>query len=715
MLRRWLCALLCGVLCLFQGFRIVCAENALLFPQPTGTATFVRDMMIVDRELFLLTDRLWRYGQGDTEPQPMVGTAEAGGKIACFVRGDDVLSLLYQATGALTTIVRDQVIEQRVLPGWDKVVASDGGNVRIHQAVRVGEILCLLLRNEDESHSFWSADVDAGMVLVAQVRCDIIHIHPYKEGMLLAVTQAENNQRRIVTIDPASGAEKAVLYASLEGEGLIDAAYAAETDTVWVIADQLASSMEAPHQAAVQLGLQRLTEFAWAEIMPTGRLAVLDAGSVGLYALDASAPARVLRIGGGRADTVLASYNLAHPEAPAIWDDRYMSDSETVMREIAGGQGSDVYVLNSSYGFQALAEKGYLSDLSASHDLMAQVRQMYPWAQAALLWNDRLLAFPAGVRMEFWVYHSKAFEEMNEAYPETMDDLLALVTRWEGGLAEQYPEYRLFSGAMDRQMLAEYILRCYVIQYEVPEQRLQLDHRILRTLLARVAEIPFPTASPPSENTQPLIHLAGTPFERNNALRYPYPVVFLPPPAFEAGQSMRVAANMDVYVVNPRSPNQDLALAYIAFAAGRMETGVRYLLHDDLHAPVRDPHVQQKMNELAQRIAEQQAQHDAADARDRLALAEMITENAAVLMSMEAYSWLISQEQLLRYRAIAPHITLNLHSFITIFDAREGAFDQTLWGQITKLLQMYLAGQMSVEAVLSEMDKRIEMAYAEGR
>ena len=81
MLRRWLCALLCGVLCLFQGFRIVCAENALLFPQPTGTATFVRDMMIVDRELFLLTDRLWRYGQGDTEPQPVEGAS--GGKTAC--------------------------------------------------------------------------------------------------------------------------------------------------------------------------------------------------------------------------------------------------------------------------------------------------------------------------------------------------------------------------------------------------------------------------------------------------------------------------------------------------------------------------------------------------------------------------------------------------------------------------------------------------------
>lgn len=703
------------------------SDNLLLFSWQTFTGergALVQDMAVCGDSLYLFTDKLWVYRPDGKEPVPVpISNLDATQTQVCLVSGGSAPILLDKETGTLGELKENDVVWGEPLPDWDKLAGYDH---EIVQALLLDQKLCVrVAKNKSSMEEFelWLFDLSARSGSKLPVDRNIIGMHPYAEGRLLIVSRQTGNQNAktsVEALNPDTGAVEDTLYETAQTLPM-DAVYDAASGFVYLtISGQIVPFSIAERRLlspVAYLSMQEVMVSAHAELLPSGRLALLSNGAAAVYAVDQAVEGRVLRIMGAQQDEVLTAYNLAHPEAPAVLVNQWVNGSGVVMTDVISGVGCDLYLVNNYSGIDALIDKGYAADISGSALLVSEAKRMYPWAQEVLMRGEKLFAFPSSLSMLLWSADMAGLEEVGFDYPATMDDFFDMMERWESGLSEQHPNYRLLREYTTKHHLAMMLLRAYVAQYEQPGERLVLNTPALRKALERLREVPLDDASS-SDNADPteLIRIDGTPFRadpfrdsRDNSRD------FFPAPSFEQGQAGRGSGFLHVYLLNPNSPNTDLALQYLEFAAAHLPVATRYILYPDLSDPVMDPLMQQRIEDARAEIAGLQARMEGASDAEKSDLAFEISLYESSIGRIEPIAWSVEAERLKHYREYAPQITLYPRSLIINGEMNEDGIGNALLFQLYDLLQAYLDGQLSVEEALREMDRRVEMAYLEGR
>ena len=113
---------------------------------------------------------------------------------------------------------------------------------------------------------------------------------------------------------------------------------------------------------------------------------------------------------------------------------------------------------------------------------------------------------------------------------------------------------------------------------------------------------------------------------------------------------------------------------------------------------------------MEKNLAQVQEMMDKADDVDKADYQYSIDYYTSWLADKEKNQWRISQEQVDRYRELAPYAHVPSESLFLTYDG-EGSANTELYDMISR----YSDGQLTLDAFLREMDQKIRMIVLEGR
>ncbi len=573
---------------------------------------------------------------------------------------------------------------------------------------------------------------------------------PYKPGQLLTYGRNYDNETGEPTIamtvlDLATGQETPLNiklpddqqdYSPLGGlvyDEASDSIYFTQAKRVW------RSEKGGPAETVAYLTQANVSDRGNAWLLPGGLYAVIG-GGLFIRNLDPQyLPKRELRVSGVWEDMTYLAFSGAHPDVPVLFQNSYGNSGESIAQALTGGdKETDIFVLNAESGLRPLIEKGFAADLSASEVLSKDVERMYPQVQAVLRNADgKPMAYPRSFGVGSWSVNKQLWEKFDMGpMPTTYSQLFDYMLRWNEEFAEDNPDATFMNATYDGRGLMEAVLHEYVLQYEQAGQPIDFTAPVLREVLDKIAalELETPKFEEMSESEweeynqltqktaifvmygmQGMFHnpdetqYVNTNPEYNNPYQSYARIL---PMVFEEGQEPKVRATMEVYVVNPASANQDLALQYLEFVAqSKYENQVRYALHPDMSEPVERENFERTvkdMKEWRETVVKRLETLEGSTKRD---YEDELNYVDRWLAEQDKNRWEISAQGIAGYRELAPHMTFTAGSvFFT-----EASTETSPRQMMNELLQRYTDGQMPMDAFLRELNSKMRMVILEGQ
>lgn len=547
----------------------------------------------------------------------------------------------------------------------------------------------------------------------------------YTPGKLAAVwVDREDWEPSVVVVDAATGNVETTLLQTENRYGQLGGlAYDAATGVLYVnenctVAPVVNGALGEPVAfIPAQSGTNSI-----AAVLSSGHYVISAYDGIFLRNLDPQyKPAGVLRLGGGYMDDATAAFARANPDIAIQMSSNYLWTSQQIIDAMISKESNvDVFTVSSMGGLKGLREKGYLADISSSPALVAAVEAMYPQVRDALLVDGKLYGYPQSLSVTLWQVDEAALEKLGlGGMPETMMDFMDLIQTWvDEDMAEEYPEWMLSEPWYDRQQLLYELVMTYVYRYETPDQPLRFDTPELRRLLERWERLP---EFGPSEEDRAsgrgytfdgsqaiLISTSASPFFRFwYSDREDHKPSLVSSPPFVAGDPPAIFGNMSVYVVNPNSTQHELALRYLEYVAENGDTRDRYLVRPDLNEPVPEPYMIQDKLDAEKALKEAEEDLEKAEEADKKEAQEYVDMVREWLKNTERNYWQISAEDIATYRELAQYMRINIDSAMLNYGS-------TSFEEFYKELQRYAEGQIKLDELLRELDKKSKMIFYEG-
>ena len=621
---------------------------------------------------------------------------------------------------------------------WESLSYQDGSysSMReIYGAVIQEGYLFLLVQ---KSNSDWNnCDLyrydlkDGSRTLLASTY--IRGICEYKDGKLLAKLYDQekstpNGQEimpDLMALDIATGQmEKINTFPNVQGAGL---SYDAATDSVYYLGrgEIWSSAAGAPFQVTAYLPCDYPNERMPAAFVQGGYYAAVpDYNGVFIRNIDPSMkPDRVLRISGSYANDVHNAFVSAHPEIPVIFAESYLSGVEAITQNMMSGSSSvDIFRLSPSYeGFTSLRDKGYCLELSKSQILSDAAAAMYPQFTKELYKDGKLYAVPSEIYGSTLAYAPSVLEEIGltqEDLPKNFLEMVDFAVDWVETYADEFPNLKLFQYVYDiRSQLFSQAVSEYMSYYEMTGQELAFDTPLFHKLLAKIEEAapvlseldPEPGSETgygwSSDDTPTSLFWWDYGFTPGNFEMNGYELCLLP---LDDGLDPVLNASLQVYIVNPNSPNADLALTYLEFLTQNMRPEYKVALYPGENEPVEESYYQENLKYYNERLEDFQKQLEKAEADGNEEAVKSIKEQLEWLAedreSMERWRWTVSPEQIENYRAIDKYINVNVNDLIYGSN-----------GEVAKLVSRYTQGEMTGDQFIKEFDRKIRMIQMENR
>ena len=594
----------------------------------------------------------------------------------------------------------------------------------IHGFAVSGETACVLVFDESVSEGVWFNN-SLYAVSLADGRAEKL-----AQGLMnnLAVDGAgrvltiDNDRQQLVAIDAAAGTLTDI--APLPGNDCGGLVYDAEADALCF---RRGSGLYDPEGA--QVGYLPVTTATMPEMMAAawheGRYYVTDQGAEDGYmscAVDASLiPSRTLRVCGPAYDVgaQINGFIKAHPEAAVEQIEAPPQDAEAFLRHMQSEDAADLYLLNLDCGFfDALRDKGYLADLSASPALMSAVGRMYPQLTGAMLKDGHLYALPVYMYTFMMGYHPAAMEKLGlteEDLPGNYGELMDFIVRWEEEFYDRYPEMSLYGTASDlfqdlfNKVLDTYLLLCEAKgetpTFDTPDMRALLERlERIRPVIDEVVPVPERSGGMVYVRIEPETQLFITSYlplpnsAQDQETERPLPL------SLTEGERPVIGVNMTVMVANPYSENLDLATALMACVAEGLPQELKTAMMPDENVPIEHMMYDADLAEMyRESVAAIEAQLERADPADRASLESELKELRMALRAEEENRWAYDEEDIAYYREhIAPYLTAST----------SGLFSSA-GGETSTLRSRYLEGQMELEQFIREFDRMVSMRMQE--
>lgn len=433
-------------------------------------------------------------------------------------------------------------------------------------------------------------------------------------------------------------------------------------------------------------------------------------------------PDRVLRIAGGNSDNVTKAFQAAHPELPVVFQDEYFTGADQIAQQMVSGSGSaDLFVVSLSYGgFSSLRDKGYVGDLSASAVLTEAVSKMYPQYVKDIFKDGKLIAFPYRFNGYAMGYSPEILKELGvEQPPKTLSELMDLYVDWVEDYSQKFTGYTLMENIYDIRMeLMNNIFMTYLAHYGRTGEDLKFDTPLFKSLLAKLDEVsPILEELNPSQEEQQggmVVYSNSGPDNKPTSLISSYfnfyPTEYyedrgyLPLPlSLDEGMDPDLFAQIDVFVVNPNSPNQDLAKTYLEFFAQNMPREISITFCPDDNTPVESPSYVRELENAQKYIDDIKAQMTTDSPEAMKGLEESLKNMEDYKASVEKRRYSVPEKLITQYRELVPYICTDSEYMNFLTSSKEAV----------TLLQRFMQGEMETEQFVKEFDRKMQMMRME--
>ncbi len=752
---------LCLVLGVFPA-ALAAPGDAVLFPAAAdGTiVNSVQSIAAVGNTLYLLAQNgLYAFKAKDAEPTLVSAAITIGyapGKwedmpkeeqernknsINYLLERDGKLYGLNTVKGALLllTITADGVsISEEAVLNWDSMFVQEADYSYTRQlfgAALTSDRLYLLVQQPSENwndYDLLSFDLATG----AQTKVAAENIHAiarYENGQLLCnVYDWENSYTSdgkpilpaLSVLDPATQSlTKLVDFPAAQVGGLC---YSSESGMVYALGrgELFGCKPGNTFETVAYMPVDYPGDQMPAAVLSGGLYAAIpNYGSVYVRNTDpALKPNRVLRIAGGGSDNVTKAFQSAHPELPVIFKDEYYSGAEQIAQQMVSGSGSaDLFIISLSYGgFSSLRDKGYVSDLSGSAVLTEAVAKMYPQFVKDIFKDGKLIAFPCRFNGYALGYSPDILKEIGiEQPPTTLYELMDLYVDWVDNYSQKFTGYTLMENIYDIRMeLLNNILMTYLAHYVRTGEDLKFDTPVFKSLLAKLDEVSpiLEELNPPKDEQQggTVIYSSGgfdnkpTSLITNYFNFYPTEYYddrgYLPLPlALDEGMDPALFAQIEVFVINPNSPNQDLARTYLEFFAQNMPRDYSITFCPDDNTPVENPSYSKEMEDIKKSIDDLKAQMKTAGPEALKSLEESLKNQEDYLAYREKSRFSIPEKLITQYRELVPYVCSDSEYMNFLASSKEAV----------TLLQRFMQGEMETEQFVKEFDRKLQMMRME--
>ena len=393
------------------------------------------------------------------------------------------------------------------------------------------------------------------------------------------------------------------------------------------------------------------------------------------------------------------TFSQAHPElyVNAVLVEHLCAE-EVFTAIQTGDDSTDIFGLTLDSGVRRLMERGYLAPLSDAQVIAGEYAQMYPAWQAALALDGEIYAVLNSAIVQGWSMRDDLDGRVTP--PSTVEELISGAAAWADNPANPgvpWVASSVYPEGWGPEQYGEYLFDAYVFDCLRRGEGVDFSSEIfagplslLRDVAGDIQQVTLPRGES-SAFTVKEYYLNGS----NDGQHY------VPAPGLTPEANALYPVRAQVYVVNPRSPRQAEAKAYLEdLISNRME-------HDaftQLLCPGESP----------RRYASHQAQID--DLRATLSELEALTESAAsphsgleqsmawVLQELQAIendlsTWQVYEPFLELYeQEVAPNLGLGFSPML------ETSRHTSVREDMLRVLSQCIQGQSTVEACVNRLN-----------
>jgi ABC-type glycerol-3-phosphate transport system substrate-binding protein len=653
--------------------------------------------------------------------------AQADETVQVLAEAEGVLYAVNQYAGRIGTVNEQGVqwLEQRFDASF--VLSPDDGQRQIMSAVMQDGSLYLLA-------DYWEEDPaqnqNGSVVRISVSTGETVRIKTpgtlsmclYKEGLLL-LRLDEQGKYCLTLLNPGTGEMQDLPIAlPKEEEALIcyqadgDKLYLATKNGVYCAANEEPFSMILNNPAPNSMSMS-----GKARIVENGSYALWTDGVFVMPLTNEAGKARVLTLCMCDVDTNLQqAFMKEHPDVLLNVHSQELTAADIADRIRSGDTETDIFRVSVNNAFGKLKDSAYAAGLNDSPEIVKSVAAMYPQIRAALIINDgQIVAYPQDLYLNLWSVNTPLWEKHfgNEPIPTTWKALFEVMLRFE---ETDDVDGDLFLIEWSYQDMVIRILNAYMEQHDAAGGTVDFsDHALSDTLMAlsRVNDCMVKRGItyqfegdiyPENEMMNRSVFYIGG----GGISTYKAGLVGsddLMPFTFAQEEEPVIHGYMSVLIVNPLSVNQELARDYIDCAT-KQETNLTryYMLHADATEPVEKLGWQEQLQSYIEQEETLKAQIDAAE--DPLKLTSLQDELSVVqrrLSQQEFIRWQISPDGIAALQKIEPQLRFFERSLLVA--GENGAMQE----QMEKLCARYTGGQMTLDALLQQMNDVARLIYLE--
>ena len=442
-----------------------------------------------------------------------------------------------------------------------------------------------------------------------------------------------------------------------------------------------------------------------------GQYALLgNDGRVRLYDVAEDAQQTLLTIRGVAQQglPVDGAFMLANPDIGIQRTTESHLCAEEIYTDILSGEsGTDIYLVEYSKGVSDLMAKGYLAALEDDAALLADAQGMYPVFQQAVMAGGRLYAVAESVQVRGWAVSADMAERVDA--PDSLAELLDQLEVWEDSDLNDGRAFLRDSVYGDWTAVD---LACYALEQSILRQTAAgeavtfTDEALMATLaciraLADSGALPMSrgnagssvlSAPCPGTRVTNGVNVLGSSWEREHIIAVP---------GLTEGEDGLVWATVMVYVVNPRSPHQAEARAFLAYMAANRHAQQQGCLQAEVTPVLYDSMAEELAALEAEAAQAEQALADApaAERATRQDYLEKLRARQQALAERPD-NWMYYAPAIAAYReAVVPRLFIGPCRLLELAHQTHAS----VWDELTKAVQQYLEGFTGLEQCVQRL------------
>ena len=778
-MKKWIAAALCALLMLALAATALAAGNVTIAARGRdGFDDYISSMFVWDGRLLMSSwDKLYVYTPGEkgvTEvagfdqlqinfdnaivPQPDGSSLLTLGGVEIEVEEGDTVSLnsqiivagdrlyrtafIYGDAGVVDSLLVELCIAEDGTPSFGGVIDlgdaltvdyGDGytGERDLQQSCFMNGILYGLSYG-DNGRELLALDLEDAGVEVIELDTDneVNGLTPFSEGKLLLVTTCygESVEAELMLYDlaeesltslgalPCDGWSAPAGIAYDEARGMI---YYELGGSVWRMAvseDGLGEPQE--------FGDMPLDVYTDSSAVVLGDLYILASydGVVGRDVTAEKMPDEKLRIVNrayiNEIKTAYYDFTDAHPEYMVSISDSTSTD--TLLQDMMNRSPDvDIYTLSlTDSAFTALMNRGFLSELSSSDTLSAEVGAMYDSIQNAVMKDGELYAVPMYLYANCLTINEKLLTEKlgytQEQMPKTWAEVFGLLSDLAAThKLEEYPEVSLLGpGYIESDVKSNFfamMMNSYYVWLDADEANLTRAGGVLEGLCEAFEAIDWSAFGLPTEyeeNGEWEYVEENILFSNDNVQPGYYRSESFEPLLLSIadGEPPMISTEISVAFVNPFSTHREAAIEYLELTFSKIDKTTRIALMPGENEPILSPWYEENLKYYDETIADYEAQlaDEKLDEENR----DMLEQSLADMKQWrEEYEkkgqWQVSAEDIERYREYAQYL-VPMRSAIW----NDGGYSQ---------ISQYMDGAITAKQLCSEMEKTLQMQRLEGQ